>query len=499
MIFFPGFRGLAALRIENSVLRPGSRRLEATMTRNQNQRWQSVRVWLLSTGLLLGVGCASPRERPAVEAGRTNAPAALTASVRATNQGELPALTENSVLPDYLAYAALNNPQLEAAFNRWKAALEMVSQARTLPDPKFNYGYFIREVETRVGPQEHRLGLGQTFPWFGKLKLRGEAALQGSQAVEQQYEAARLKLFNEVKQAYYEFYYLGRVIGITDENVVLLREFETVAQAKYQTGTALFADVIKAQVELDKLRDRADTLRDLKSPVMARLNAALNRPANAALPWPQKVPSEHPGVEADQLADWMMAANPELRGLQFQADQEQANLALARKDFYPDVTAALDYTVTGDARMPNVPGSGKDAVLLGFSINLPLWRDKYRAAVRAAENRLTAVQQERLDRGNVLASDLKLALFKLRDAERKIVLYRDNLIPKANENLNATQRSFETGKVDFLNLIDAERVLLEFRLTYERAVADRGQGWATIEKLVGKDLRSLEPKSPATP
>ncbi|MDD3605166.1 MAG: hypothetical protein PHD86_08265, partial [Kiritimatiellae bacterium] len=75
-------------------------------------------------------------------------------------------------LRDYLAAAARNNPELEAAFNRWKAELERIPQVRALPDPRFNYAYFVEEVETRVGPQKQRLGLSQVFPWFGTLKLR---------------------------------------------------------------------------------------------------------------------------------------------------------------------------------------------------------------------------------------------------------------------------------------------------------------------------------------
>ncbi|MDY0040341.1 MAG: TolC family protein, partial [Desulforhabdus sp.] len=82
----------------------------------------------------------------------------------------LPELNEQSGLNDYLAYAALNNAGLKAAFLRWQAALEKIPQVTALPDPRFSYGYYIQSVETRVGPQNNRFGLLQTFPWFGKLE-----------------------------------------------------------------------------------------------------------------------------------------------------------------------------------------------------------------------------------------------------------------------------------------------------------------------------------------
>ena len=91
--------------------------------------------------------------------------------------------------------------------------------------------------------------------------------------------------------------------------------------------------------------------------------------------------------------------------------------------------------------------------MASVSLNLPLWRGKYRAAEREAEARYQAAQEEHTDRTNTLIADLKLALFKYQDATRKVTLYRDALIPKARQTLEVTQRAFETGGVDFLNLI----------------------------------------------
>jgi hypothetical protein len=218
---------------------------------------QNRKLWLMKSSWTVGgvsllfalwaLGCASPQERKAF----TDLKAAETERVEVAphtyTRQVLPALAENSTLDDYLAYAALNNAGLEAAFYRWKAELERVQQVRTLPDPRFNYGYFIQSVETRVGPQEDRLGISQMFPWFGKLRLRGEAALEMADAAQQQYEHAKLMLFNRVKDAYYELYYLGRAIAVTTENRDLVQQFETVANAKYEADTAMYADVIKAQ------------------------------------------------------------------------------------------------------------------------------------------------------------------------------------------------------------------------------------------------------------
>jgi len=152
-------------------------------------------------------------------------------------------------------------------------------------------------------------------------------------------------------------------------------------------------------------------------------------------------------------------------------------------EFYPDVTLGVVYVQTGPARMAGVADSGKDPVMAGFSINIPLWREKNRAGVREAESRYNATRLECQDRANLLTTDLAVALFIFQDAHRNISLYRDDLLPKADQHLKVIQRSFKIGKSDFLSLLDAERILLEFQLTFARAVADREQGLASVEIL----------------
>jgi outer membrane protein TolC len=410
----------------------------------------------------------------------------------------VPVLNQDSSLSDYLAYAALNNPGLEAAFHRWKAALERVPQVRSLPDPRFTYGYYIQEVETRVGPQEHQFALAQTFPWFGKLKLQGEVATEAAREAEQAFTGVKLRLFYRVKNAYYHYYYLKRALEVTGDNIELLKHLERVAEAKLRGGAALAA-VTKVQVEIGQLEDRRGTLLDMRRPIVARLNAALNRRETAPLPWPQEIRGEQVVMDEPSLLSWLAENNPEIRGLSFAIAKEERAMARARKDFYPDFTLGLGYIVTGDALIPNTVESGKDPLLATVTMNLPLWLGKYRAGVREARARQVAAERARVDRENELGSELQLALYEFRDAERKIDLYRDTLLPLARSALNVTEQSYTAGQGDFLDLVDAQRVLLEFELEYERALSRREQRLAAIEMLVGRELPRQGEKDPNQP
>ncbi len=72
----------------------------------------------------------------------------------------------------YVQYALAHHPGLQASWQRWRAATHRIARERRLPMPTLTYGVFIREAETRVGPQRHRLSVRQRFPWPGELTRR---------------------------------------------------------------------------------------------------------------------------------------------------------------------------------------------------------------------------------------------------------------------------------------------------------------------------------------
>ena len=441
---------------------------------------------VLISVLLAGCAATAPATKSVVSEITLGAESSIPAEPRA-QAFRIPTLYEDSTLSDYLRVTAFNNPGLEAAFYRWKAALEKVPQVTSLPDPRFNYGYFIREVETRVGPQEQKIGIAQSFPWFGKLKLRGERAGEAAIVAREQYEGTKVDLFYKVKEAYYELYYLSKAISITKENMSLLKHLESVAQARFRAGSDV-TGVVKAQVEYGKLEDRLLSLADLKTPIVAKLNAAMNRSVDEEIPWPNSFTTSDVNFTDQEVMAILDESNPELLALAAKVSEEKKSLALAKKEFWPDVTLGVDYIGTGDARMAGVSDSGKDAVMVMGSINIPLWWGKYRAGVREAEARRDGAIQSLENKENVLESDLKMSLFKFHDAQRKISLFGNTLTPLAKNSLEVAEQAYETGKADFLQLIDAQRLLLDIQLSHQRALTDREQRLAEIEMLIGRDL-----------
>lgn len=394
----------------------------------------------------------------------------------------------NFTLEDLLRIAVSNNPGLKAAFYQWKADLKKTGYAGALPDPMLSFGYFGQSVETRVGPQNQRFGIKQTFPWFGTLGAKKSMALAGANASYKHYQSEKLKLYYNVKSAYYDLYFLGRQIQLTQDNMDLMKFWESVARAKYTVGQARHPDVIKAQVELGKLDDRLKSLQDMVSPVRARLLAALNLDDTLMLPVPDSISIEELDLGRDSITAKALVNNPDLDAIRNMIEMNKEGLRLAGKSSYPNFTFGFDYIQTGEAINSATMDSGKDPWIVSVGINLPLWFGKNKAKKEEARARFNSSQQKLDEAKNQLSAMMAKVIFDFNDALRQVKLYRDGLIPKAEESLNATFASYESGDTDFLNLLDAQRQLLEFQLQYDKAVTDFAKKRAEIEYLTGNEL-----------
>ena len=391
-------------------------------------------------------------------------------------------------LEDYLAAAAINNAGLKAVFEQWKVAVEQVPQVKSLPDPEFTYGYVVEEVETMPGPRSQKLRLMQVFPWFGTIEARTDAAASAAKAAKKRYEAAKLKLFFEVKEAFFEYVYLASAVEIARENLELARHFEQVARAKYTTSAATHPDIILAQVELAKRENELRTLEELRTPISARLSGILNRKDAGLLPWPQKADHRVITLDHQKLAETLKANNPELQALDFDLESAGSRIELAKKRFYPEVGIGAEWLTNAGMMDAKLRDSQRDEVMLMFGLNLPIWHKSYKAGELEARAERVRMLQEKQETENTLVARAAQALYDFENSDRTRKLYGDVLIPKGEELLGVSEAAYKAGAIDFLSLINAQQKLLEFQLQYERALADNQQGLAMLEMLVGAEL-----------
>lgn len=393
-------------------------------------------------------------------------------------------------LEDYLRVALARNLGLRSAFYSWKSSFEKIAQSFSLPDPEFTFTDYLREVETRVGPQERSFSLRQKFPFPDKLWIRRSRSFKLSEAAYYEFRQKELDLIYQVTDAYFEYAYLSKAIILTQENMKFLRNLESAAQVRYSSGLTKNQDLLKVQVELGKLENELLSLEDMRSFLAARLNALLDLPESVLLPWPEETLEdadlESRFSQAQALVNQLEEGNFQLLRLSKVVEQNQDALKLSKREYFPDLTLGVTKIETGPALNPVTIDSGKDPLMVSLSVNVPIWFDRLRAGVADARASLMASENALKDKENELSSRLALVHYKLRDALRQTKLYKDALIPKAVQTLNSTQSGYEAGIVDFLSLIDAQRMLLNFQLAYYRNSANFQQRLAEVKALLGE-------------
>jgi cobalt-zinc-cadmium efflux system outer membrane protein len=396
----------------------------------------------------------------------------------------LPKLDEKSDLKTYIKFGLLNNLGLRADFDRWRSAMYAIPEARSLPDPKLSFTSLLVPIETRTGAQLFQLGLSQMFPWFGKYRLRGEIAAKRAEALWYQIQLKRLEVVREIKVAYHEYAYFSQAIKITDENLKLLKQVEKLVQNEIQAGKDQ-SHLLRVQIEIGKVENQFETFKNIRSSLSARLSSALNQKKENLLPWPQNVEAKEAEINKDTLKKLFAKNNPSLLAMVEKIAMKIKSSDLAGKQGYPDVNVGVKNFGTEKSKMMNVKDSGEDPLALGVTLVLPIDREKYKAIEDKAQADLQSTYADWGQLKNNLEAKLEHSIFKLDDSARQISLYRDTLIPRARQSYEVSLTSYKAGKISVLDLIDSERSLLKFELSYWRANSNYEQSLADLEAICG--------------
>lgn len=382
----------------------------------------------------------------------------------------LPELTPDSSLSNLVAFALLNSPAVEAAFYDWSASVENITVTRSLPDPQLTFQAYIQDIITSLMP-----GFAWNFPGPGKLKARARVATAESQGKYFAFESAVLQAAFNLKRAYYQLGLLDEQLRLKRETLSLLENQERAVRAQDTAGAASLPDVLRVQGERDHVRAELANLEDSRRSRLENFKAALGlTPEQPDPPTPAHFEMSSENPDADALLRVAFARNPQLKAMAADVRAAEAGIAVAYKERVPDFSLAL---------MADVKAS---PVLYWpqASMSLPIWRDKIAAEIAqaranelAAKSRLKAAQID-------LAVSFAEKSFAYRETSRNLALIEDELVPKARQTLETVRADYRAGTMDFSNLTDAERMLLDLKLAAAEARTEREIALAELSIMV---------------
>lgn len=391
-------------------------------------------------------------------------------------------------LDSLLAEARTANPEFAGMRHDAAAAAERVEAAGALPDPRLRTE--LMDI-TKGGSQGASLAPGrvgstrytlmQELPWFGKRDLRRELAELAASGAREQADGSWNELAARIKTSYAQLHFLAENSRLSREILDLMARLEQIAQVRYAGGLAAQQDVIRAQVEQSALRNELIALETEHHHLLTRMNLLLGRPALAPLAAPAAL---RPLPAGERLAYAALLARAEARNPLLAVEEDRVRAAQKNRDLtylnrYPDLTLGV---------APNQVQNAVKQWDLMVELNIPLQQASRRAQEREAEAQLMASRARRAAAANQLQADLASSLAELEAARRSEQLTSDSLLPQAELTFKAALAGYETGKVDFATLLDAQRQIRQARLNQIRARAEAQARLAEIERLVGEDL-----------
>ena len=403
---------------------------------------------------------------------------------------ELPVLN----LDDLVTETLQNNPQLRSARNETGAARTKGRQVTSWDAPQIGVEFYQTPIQSFPNPIKNGMEtdyfIQQMFPFPGKLSAMGNAAENNASMVDQEYKALERRIIRDLKSAYFELFHIQRQIQVNAENQELMKKFTEITRKQYEVGMGQQADILRAQTELSTLINEGVNLLKERKVVESMINTTLSRPANAPLGHVPDVEYAAPRWTFEQLHQLALENRPELKGMNFNIDMNKAELSGSKREYYPDIMARVTYK--------NMSYTKNDfwAAMVGINIPLAFWSSgKYTAKVEENELNVRKSEDDLASMRNMVSFEVQDALVKVQSNYNLVLLYKDTTIPQAEQTLQATLSAYQTGKTEFLMVIDAFRMQLMTKLDFHMAVMSYMASQAQLEQAVGLDIAQISERA----
>ena len=385
-------------------------------------------------------------------------------------------------LQSYIQEAERNNPQIQAYELRYNIAQEKVKEVNTLPSTTVSAGYFVSEPETRTGAQRARFSVSQMLPWFGTITARENYASSMVETEFVEIAIAKRKLALSIAGSYYELNGIEVKQGVLDENIQLLKTYERLALTSVEVGKTSAVDVLRLQIRQNELQQQKEVLQQEYLAEQALFNNLLNRRESMAIELvPTLVlPLEDPFFQQDSLG-----LNPELIKYDRLYESITQSELLNHKESAPNIGFGLDYIPVSERPDMSFSDNGKDIVMPMVSLSIPIFNNRYKSISKQNELRQKEIESQKIERLNLLETTFAKAIAMRNQARINFNTQEKNL-KQARDAEEILIKNYETGTIDFNDVLDIQELQLKFQMNSIEAVKSYYVQSAVINYLTNK-------------
>jgi len=392
-------------------------------------------------------------------------------------------------LAEAVKHALDKNPEVQLLQHRLRATDAKAKQAPYLEDPQIALqlgGVPLSNPTSFNQADTNSIGIRQMIPFFGKLGLKEKIAQREVNIVEQELRAKEREIISMVKMAYADLFMAERSIEILREQLEILRVVIGATEARYRVGRVPQQDVFKAQLEQSQILNQLIVAEEEITVATVKLNTAMYRPPRTPIQVPADLTLPDSSFTDSALDDLALANRPELRGAEREIERAEITHELAERNRkYPDFMLGWDYM-----RMPTDMKKDRYGAMVNITIPFSPWtagRRNYEVEESLAEIRAARANRDAMR--NVTLREVSQSQAKVQAARRSITLLNEGLLTQAELSFRSAMAAYQTGRVEFVALLEAQRALREARMGYYKATVGFLQNLADLERVIGKDLQ----------
>ncbi len=377
------------------------------------------------------------------------------------------------------------NREVLAAEKAYQAAKERIKVSGVLPDPILETSFSVNPIETRNGPIENQIMMGQRFPLWGKLKRERNIEKISASISEFNLDKTKVKISFLLRKGVADYFKLSESLEILEQYKIELESFENIAQSQYANGIGLTQHpIVKLQIETALIESKINAIESSLEKNINDLLILFDGQFSTSLIGNR--------FQLDLISKseqyWLDLANEHNPSFAI----SQANIAiasdkhkLAKLKKYPELIAGLTYSFVGPIDLGGAPSAGADALGVKVGINLPLWFKKNKARVKSASFSLQ--QQENLlsNIWNNIKYDILSTLKELEETKETYTIYDEQLLRETEQMLSSAYSAYETGKISFLDLLDSVRMGVKIKLEFAALQAQQNTLIAKLYQTTG--------------
>jgi len=392
-----------------------------------------------------------------------------------------------------LEEAQARSPEVQAAEAEWEAARARVPQAWALPNPWLSYDVMGSDLETRLGPQEQRVGIFQGIPFPGKFSLRDRAAVLSARQAQHRLLHVRQAVRSQVTAAAARMVTARRVMELLQEERKILEQLGASIRAQIPSGQRTVSDALALEGLFTELAQRESRVSEQAVAARETLQALAGvvLPAGVRIAEPL-LPRLEPEGEPERVLETAQAHRHALIISRLAGEERTVERRLAQMERWPDMEVGFLYTQIGDGSTTH-PEDGRDAWMIPLRFSLPLWEPQISGRIREARASEEAARHRTEQEIRQVRSEVVSRWTEYQAALRRVDLDRESWIPQAASDRESAQAGYAAGTVDIQRLLESERMLLEAWVRCWGNTAEALIGFARLEEAVGVPLTGRDP------